>query len=112
MFSWVDQLHKKSMSDETAKIIDSEIRKLIDQAENHARKILKKNLKHLHNLAKALLEFETLSGDEVNELIKKGKLKSKNSSSSKPNGKKTSIPVGKNKKSKNQIGLDPNPVTT
>ena len=100
------------MSDETAKIIDSEIRKLIDQAENHARKILKKNLKHLHNLAKALLEFETLSGDEVNELIKKGKLKSKNSSSSKPNSKKTSIPVGKNKKSKNQIGLDPNPVTT
>ena len=33
---------RTSMSDETAKLIDSEIRKLIDQAENHAKKILKK----------------------------------------------------------------------
>ena len=59
------------MSDETAKLIDKEIRKLIDIAENHAKKVLKKNIKHLHNLAKALLEYETLSGDEVKELIKK-----------------------------------------
>ena len=57
------------MSDETAKLIDQEIRKLIDNAENHARKVLKKkNLKHLHNLANALLEFETLSGDEVKRI--------------------------------------------
>ena len=35
---------RKSMSDETAKLIDQEIRKLIDNAENHARKVLKKNL--------------------------------------------------------------------
>merc|ERR1712178_337472 len=77
---------RKSMSDETAKLIDHEIRKFIDNAESHARKILKKNLKHLHNLAKALLEFETLSGDDVKELISKGKLKSnnKNSDGSKP----------------------------
>ena len=67
---------RKSMSDETAKLIDQEIRGFIDEAEGHARKILKKYIKHLHSLAKALLEFETLSGDEVNELIKKGKIKS------------------------------------
>ena len=46
------------MSDETDKLIDQEIRKLIDNAENHARKVLKKNMKHFHSLAKALLEFE------------------------------------------------------
>ena len=68
---------RTSMSDETAKLIDKEIRKLIDTAENHAKKVLKKNIKHLHNLAKALLEFETMSGDEVKELIKKGNLKQK-----------------------------------
>ena len=68
---------RTSMSDETAKLIDKEIRKLIDTAENHAKKVLKKNIKHLHNLAKALLEFETMSGDEVKELIKKGKFKTK-----------------------------------
>ena len=68
---WEGQLHKEKVSDETAKLIDQEIRGFIDEAEGHARKILKKYIKHLHSLAKALLEFETLSGDEVNELIKK-----------------------------------------
>ncbi|MEE2695123.1 MAG: ATP-dependent zinc metalloprotease FtsH [Pseudomonadota bacterium] len=105
---------KKSMSDDTAKIIDQEIRKLVDKAESHARKILKKNVKHLHNLAKALLEYETLSGDEVKELISKGKLKStKNSDTSTPN-KKTSIPLKSKKGSKGRrnLGLDPNPATT
>ena len=68
---------RKSMSDETAKLMNQEIRGLIDEAEGHARKILKKHIKNLHSLAKALLEFETLSGDDVNELIKKGKLTQK-----------------------------------
>jgi len=106
---------RKSMSDETAKLIDKEIRKFIDNAESHARKVLKKNLKHLHNLAKALLEFETLSGDDVKELISKGKIKShnKNSDDTKSN-KKTSIPLGKGKEGKKRrnLGLNPNPVTT
>ena len=85
---------RKSMSDETAKLIDKEIRNLIDDAENHARKVLKKNMKHLHSLAKSLLEFETLSGDDVNQLIKKGKLKNKdNNSGNKSDGIKTSLPV-------------------
>ena len=94
---------RKSMSDETAKLIDKEIRKLIDNAESHARKILKKNLKHLHNLAKALLEFETLSGDDVKELISKGKIKSNNKNSDDTtSNKKTSIPLGKNKEGKKE----------
>ena len=105
---------RTSMSDETAKLIDKEIRKLIDTAENHAKKVLKKNIKHLHNLAKALLEFETMSGDEVKELIKKGKFKTKSSGNKNDINKKTSLPTsGNNKnKSKGQIGLDPNPATT
>ena len=36
------------MSDETAKLIDQEIRGLIDEAEGHARKILKKHIKSVH----------------------------------------------------------------
>jgi len=105
---------RTSMSDETAKLIDKEIRKLIDNAENHAKKVLKKNIKHLHNLAKALLEFETMSGDEVRELIKKGKFKTKNTSSKSDINKKTSLPTsgGSKNKTKGQIELDPNPATT
>ena len=104
---------RTSMSDETAKLIDNEIRKIIDIAENHAKKVLKKNIKHLHNLAKALLEYETLSGDEVKELIKKGKFKVNNVRKNDIN-KKTSLPTsgGSKNKTKEQIGLDPNPATT
>jgi len=105
---------RKSMSDETAKLIDQETRRFVDDAEKQARKVLKKNIKHLHSLAKALLEFETLSGDEVKELIRKGKLKSKNSTNAGSTKKKTSIPVAekKNRKSKGRLGLNPNPAAT
>ena len=104
---------RKSMSDETAKLIDQEIRNFIDEAESHARKILKKYIKHLHSLAKALLEFETLSGDDVNELIKKGKIKSNKHDDIDTNNKKTSIPLGKtNIKRKKNIGLNPKPAAS
>ncbi len=105
---------RKSMSDETAKLIDQEIRRLIDDAENHARKILKKNIKHLHNLAKALLEFETLSGEDVSELISKGKLKNNKDSDKSSPKRKTSISLNNKKESKNKrnLGLNPNPAAT
>ena len=104
---------KTNMSDETAKLIDQEIRKFIDEAETHARKVLKKYKKHLHSLAKALLEFETLSGDEVHELIKKGKIKNTKNDDTDSNNKKTSIPLGKTGvKNKKNIGLNPKPATT
>ena len=104
---------RKSMSDETAKLIDQEIRSFIDEAERHAKKILKKYIKHLHSLAKALLEFETLSGDDVNELIKKGKIKSTKHDDTGSNNKKTSIPLGKTDlKRKKNIGLNPKPAAS
>ena len=104
---------RKSMSDETAKLIDQEIRGFIDEAEGHARKILKKYIKHLHSLAKALLEFETLSGDDVNELIKKGKIKSNKHDDTDSNNRKTSIPLGKTDiKRKKNIGLNPKPAAS
>jgi len=105
--------HRKSMSDYTAKLIDEEVRLFIDKAEMHARKILKKNIKHLHNLAKALLEFETLNGDEVKQIISKGKLKLNKQTNVSANNKKTSIPLNTNTKRKSKkIGLNPNPATS
>ncbi len=62
------------MSDETSKLIDSEIRTLVDNAHAQATKILKTNEKKLHLLAGALLEYETLNGDEIKELLKSGKI--------------------------------------
>ena len=60
----------KNISDSTAKLIDDEIRSLADQADKHCRKILQENIEELHIVAKGLLEYETLSGDEIKDLIK------------------------------------------
>ena len=60
----------KNLSDETASLIDAEIRKLIEDGEHKARDILRKGKDKLHTLAKALLEYETLSGEEVKLILK------------------------------------------
>ncbi|MDC1184378.1 ATP-dependent zinc metalloprotease FtsH [Alphaproteobacteria bacterium] len=60
----------KNMSEETAKIIDEEVKRLIDDAKTKARKILIDHKDELHIIAQGLLEYETLSGDEINDLIK------------------------------------------
>ena len=60
----------KNLSDSTAKIIDDEVRFLADEADKLCRKILQDNIEELHIVAKGLLEFETLSGDEIKDLIK------------------------------------------
>ena len=62
------------MSDETSKLIDSEIRLLVDDAYARAHAILKDHQDKLHLLAQALLEYETLSGEEIRKLIDEGKL--------------------------------------
>ena len=59
----------KNLSDATASMIDEEIRKLVDDAEIHCKKILTENINELHIVAKGLLEYETLSGDEIKDLI-------------------------------------------
>ncbi|MBR0825240.1 ATP-dependent zinc metalloprotease FtsH [Bradyrhizobium manausense] len=58
-----------NISDETAKLIDQEVRKLIEDGENEARRILTEKRKDWEAIAEALLEFETLTGEEINDLI-------------------------------------------
>jgi cell division protease FtsH len=60
----------KNVSDETAALIDKEVRKLIEEAEKTAREILTSKSDDLESLAQGLLEFETLSGEEVEALLK------------------------------------------
>jgi cell division protease FtsH len=58
-----------NMSEQTAELIDSEIRGLIEDGERTARRILTEKHDDFETLAQALLEFETLSGDEVRDLL-------------------------------------------
>ena len=62
------------MSDETNKLIDSEIRGLVDGAHARATDILKTQEDKLHLLAQALLEYETLNGEEIKQLLEDGKI--------------------------------------
>lgn len=63
---------QKNMSDSTASIIDAEVRAIADGAYDAATKMLKKHADQLELLAQALLEYETLSGDEIKTLIEGG----------------------------------------
>ena len=59
----------QNISQETAQLIDAEIRRLITEGEETARRILTERIEQLHTLAKGLLEYETLSGQEVRDLL-------------------------------------------
>ncbi|MET0180124.1 MAG: ATP-dependent zinc metalloprotease FtsH [Novosphingobium sp.] len=62
------------MSDETSKLIDKEIRALVDNAHARATDILRTQEDKLHLLAQAMLEYETLTGEEIKALIDNGKI--------------------------------------
>ena len=64
---------RSAMSDETAQKIDAEIRKLVEGGHKRATDLLTEYNNQLHMLANALLEFETLSGEEINQLLETGK---------------------------------------
>lgn len=59
----------KNMSEETARLVDAEIKRLLTEAHEQAKEILKKYDKELEALAQALMEYETLSGDEIKDVI-------------------------------------------
>lgn len=62
----------KKMSDQTAAVVDAEVRLIIDRAYVRARQLLTDKMADLHKLAQALLEYEMLSGDEIKTLIAGG----------------------------------------
>ncbi len=64
----------KNISDEKAKIIDEEVTEFILKAEETAENLLNENINDLHKIADALLEFETISGSEMETIIKGGQI--------------------------------------
>jgi cell division protease FtsH len=60
---------QQHMSEETAKKVDIEIKKIVDQGYQKAKKILTEKIDDLHKIGKALLTYETLTGDEIKDLI-------------------------------------------
>ena len=65
-----DLMAGREYSDETARVIDEEVQKILVKQEMACRKLLDENRNALDLIARALLEHETISGDEVTRLIK------------------------------------------
>ena len=60
----------QNVSEATAQKIDAEVRRIIEETYNRAKQILQDRINDLHTLAKGLLEYETLTGDEINGLLR------------------------------------------
>jgi cell division protease FtsH len=69
VFLGEDLVHTRDYSDETARVIDEEVERILRQEEARARRVLRLHRRGLDALAKALLEHETLDGDEVARII-------------------------------------------
>jgi cell division protease FtsH len=59
----------KMLSDETAHVIDEEIRSFIDRNYQRAERLLNENLNFLHAMADALLKYETLDSDQLDDVM-------------------------------------------
>ena len=69
VFLGEDLVHTRDYSDETARVIDEECERILRQEESRARRILRLHRRGLDALARALLEHETLDGDEVSRIV-------------------------------------------
>ena len=82
----------QNISEETARKIDKEVRRLVEAGHEEARRILTERLEDLHTLAKALLEYETLTGDEITNALK-GIPPVRDEPEARPTGPSVSVPV-------------------
>jgi len=103
---------RKDISDDTARIIDEEIRQIVDRNYQLAQNILTTNLDKLHLMAEALLKYETIDADQIKDIMqgkepqeprswgdddarKKQQLaKDKSSTTPPPNNRKSPLPPG------------------
>jgi len=88
----------QSVSEAVAQKIDKEIRKLVDEGYNQAKQILTSKIDDLHKIAKALLTYETLTGEEIENIINKNKY---------PNKENLKVEEDKDSSALGSIGLKP-----
>jgi len=103
----------KNMSEYTQRMVDEEIRAIVDNAYNRARKTLTDHIDDLHTVAKGLLEYETLNAEEIGLLLRGESIVREEPQEAapppprRPAGRRSSVPTGGGKG-----GLDPEPQGT
>ena len=102
---------RKNISEATAQIIDEEVRRFIRVAEERAREVLTEQMDGLHAVAEGLLEYETLSGVEIDAILKGEPIvREDTDSSSEEPPTTTSVPAaGKKADDQDPGGMSPEP---
>ncbi|MHB1219787.1 MAG: ATP-dependent zinc metalloprotease FtsH [Alphaproteobacteria bacterium] len=105
---------RKNVSEATARVIDEEIRKLVQAGETTARRILTERVEDLHKIAKALLEYETLSAEDIRALLRGESIYRPTEPpaprSDSGGGRRTSVPTTGSKDKGRPGGLEPEPL--
>jgi cell division protease FtsH len=83
----------QSVSEETAKMIDEEVKRLVQGGFDEDRRILTEKLDDLHTLAKALLEYETLTGEEIMGALKGVPPVRDDADARRPSGPSVAVPI-------------------
>ena len=82
----------KNVSEETAREIEGEVKRIIDNAYAQARHILTENIDELHRMARGLLEYETLSGEEIRTVLRGEPVIRKVNDEPATDGRRASVP--------------------
>ena len=83
----------QNVSEETARIIDTEVRRIVTEGWDAARRILTEKAEDHEKLSQALLEYETLSGQEIKDLLEKGLAPNRDESNFPNAGPSVSVPI-------------------
>jgi len=102
----------QNVSDETQKIVDAEIKTFVNQGYETAKHILTEHEDQLHTIANGLLEYETLSGDEIRDLLD-GKPPVRDTDDDQPIGRNSAVPKAGIKRGGDEPtgGMEPQPQT-
>ena len=85
--------NRQSISEETSKKIDAEVKRLTQMGFDEARRILTTKLEDLHTLARAMLEYETLTGVEITDVLKGIAPNREDTEAAAPVGPAVSVPL-------------------
>jgi cell division protease FtsH len=99
----------KNVSEQTIREIDAEIKAIIDQAYINAKTLLTDRIDELHGLANGLLEYETLSGDEIRQVLRGETVDKRVIDDPMPENRRASVPNTKKPESLPPGGMDPAP---
>jgi cell division protease FtsH len=83
----------QNVSEETARLIDEEVKRLVTEGWDDARRILTEKAEDHEKLSQALLEYETLSGDEIKDLLEKGLAPNRDENNFPNAGPSVAVPV-------------------